>query len=125
MTGCRTQQHRWIAAAVAVMLLASASAPHHHTDRLQELREYLGDAPTTPYHEVACRTTRESHWHADRVLAPEPCLACLLQHLTGIKVQAPTQANLETVEVLYAVPSRNPVGGFQSAPASRGPPALL
>lgn len=125
MTSGRTKQRRWIAALMGIALIAAAALPHHHSDKQQELREYLGEGPTASYHEVSCKTTSETHWHPDRVLAPEPCLACLLRHLVGIRVYAPTQPILRSVEVLFTSPNRFPAGEFRLTPSSRGPPTLL
>jgi hypothetical protein len=125
MTTSHTQPRRWIAAAVAAVLLASAGAPHHHTDKLQELQEYLGNSPTTPYHEVACKTPSETHWHADRIHEPEPCLACQRVHFVGQPSNTGSATVLTGAVLGFRAPETPVLSADRRGSSSRAPPISL
>jgi len=110
----------------ALVVLASqvviATAEHSHAPLAEE---WLADESGAPQeiHEVACRTPKAIHWHADRTIEIEPCLACLRQHLVGVEVVVPPRAPVPAVSAVEPGIPRSPVAGFILDASSRGPPA--
>ena len=114
----------------AVFLLLAAQfalgvSVHRHSSSVFESIDQEESASPRKVHEVACSQPTASHWHRDRVVETEPCLACLRRHLVGIQIHAPIRSLLTTVETLRATATPCPSVGFQVTPSSRGPPGLL
>jgi hypothetical protein len=103
--------------------VAVATAVHHHDPRESGLADDSGSA--RQIHEIACRTPNAIHWHADRVVEVEPCLACLRQHLAGVHVDGPVRVGVPAVATLDPDSPSSPVAGFILDASSRGPPSAV
>jgi len=101
------------------------TAWHHHSNRLLESLAADDATGTEVIHEIVCQTPNALHWHADRTVEIEPCLACLRQHLVGVEVHPPVHPVLRIVEALRPAPSWHPIRGISLDLSSRGPPVLL
>jgi hypothetical protein len=116
-------------AVVTLALLGSqlvvATAQHHHSTDLVE--SWLSDDANVrqEVHEIACLTPNAIHWHADKTIEVEPCLACLRQHLAGVEVAAPARIVVPVVTILDPDAPRSPAAGFILDASSRGPPAVV
>jgi hypothetical protein len=100
--------------------VAVATAAHHHgpddsDDAISPRR----------IHEIACRTPNAIHWHADRMIEVEPCLACLRQHLAGVDVVPPARIAVPAARPLDPDSPASPVAGFILEASSRGPPSSI
>jgi hypothetical protein len=105
--------------------LVVVTAQHHHSTQL--LESWIADEASAPrwVHEIACLTPNAIHWHADKTIEVEPCLACLRQHLAGVEVAAPARIVVPAVTLLEPQAPRSPVAGFILDASSRGPPAVV
>lgn len=114
---------------VAVLLLASqlalGSSVHHHSSNLFESVDRDESASPRQVHEVDCPQPTASHWHPDRIVGVEPCLACLRQHLLGIQVHAPLRPVLSTTNGVIPARDLLPLDGLRLGSFPRGPPTLL
>jgi hypothetical protein len=113
--------------AVSLALLVSqfvvATATHHHSNQLFD-NILAEDATGREFvHDIACLAPKAIHWHADRIIEIEPCLACLRQHLTGTEVSPPDGAPVPAVAILEPEAPQSPVAGFILDASSRGPPS--
>ncbi len=115
--------------AAALLLLAAqlalGTSVHHHASNVFE--GFNGDESASPreVHEVVCGQPTASHWHRDRVVEVEPCLACLLQHLVGVRVHAPRRPVLAVAMAGPEWLCRPAIDGFRLDTFPRGPPALV
>lgn len=116
-------------AVVTLAILASqlviATSQHHHSTDLAE--SWLSDDTSVrqEVHQIACLTPNAIHWHADKTIEIEPCLACLRQHLAGVEVSAPARIVVPAVTILEPEAPRSPAAGFILDASSRGPPAVV
>jgi len=116
-------------AVVTIAVLASqliiATAQHHHATDLADSWSSDDTGVRREVHEIACRTPNAIHWHADKTIEVEPCLACLRQHLAGVEVAAPARIIVPAVAILEPEAPRSPAAGFILDASSRGPPAVV
>jgi hypothetical protein len=110
---------------VLVSQFVVATARHHHSTDLAE--SWLSDDASVrqEIHEINCLTPNAIHWHADKTIEVEPCLACLRQHLAGVEVAIPLRIVVPAITILAPGVPRSPFAGFILDASSRGPPAVV
>jgi hypothetical protein len=118
---------RRLRTAITLVVLGSqvavATAVHQHDPGENGVADDSGGPRLI--HEIACRAPSAIHWHADRVVEVEPCLACLRQHLAGVHVDAPVRVGVPAVATLDPDSPSSPVAGFILDASSRGPPSAV
>jgi hypothetical protein len=105
--------------------LVLAAASHHHSSNLIENLTQEDSGQARELHEIVCRTPHALHWHADKTIEVEPCLACLRHHLVGVEVAPPARIVVPAVRLRDPEIPRSAVAGFILQASSRGPPAAV
>ena len=120
----RSRLRRFVTLLLLLPQLALASAVHHHA--AEPGKSSLENDAVSPrlVHEIACAAPNALHWHRDRTVEVEACLACLLRHLAGVGVAAPRTAGLRPVRPFVPEFSRASLERPGAEVSSRGPPVL-
>lgn len=124
MRGSLTSRVRESVAALLLLAaqLALATSIHHHSSNIFEGADPDESASPREVHEIDCSQPTASHWHRDRVVEVDPCLACLRQHLVAPLFASPSP------HTAPASPAPLPVAGVVVLPSAvdgidcRGPP---